>query len=138
MSEYTEEQWFEEMKAPSIVFHFSGGPFAFGTTLRCPDCKTIGFYGARLERRENDVDRKYRVCKFRGFAEELTGYAYEDSGGKPYRLIMLHCTTCGTYNWKVPWGAFPNCCGRVMHEVKWPTEDPSHPFHEFKKQIVQC
>ena len=64
---YTEKQWNDEMKAPGIVIQFSSGPFSFGTTLPCPHCKTIGFYGPRKSPVEGETTRKYRACKFCGF-----------------------------------------------------------------------
>ena len=141
MKEYTEEQWLDENRYPLIFFQLTGGPFAFGSTLPCPSCQTVGFFAPRFEPRQNDVDRKYRACKFCGFWQELTGYMHRQQGGEPYRCVMVGCTQHGAFDWKVPGDTREiRCgnCGSIMQEVKWPTDDPSHPFHELKKRIVQC
>ena len=147
MSGYTEENWQEEIDFdaanPPAAFWTGDRYYAFGGRIPCPKCRTVGFYSPRREPETGEPKRKYRVCKFCGFAEELTGYAYEDSGKRPYRWIMVHCGPCsplvrfGMYNWKVPWGAPVECgnCKNTMQEVKWPNEDPNHPFHEWKRQI---
>ena len=86
------------------------------------------------------------MCKFCGFAQELTGYAFKKSGEKPYRWIMVQCADCsphglfGVYDWKVPWDASAKQCGNCkkdMTEAKWPSDDPAHPFNKWKTQVAE-
>lgn len=149
MREYTEQTWQEEMDFdqanPAPAFWTGNGYFAFGGRIPCPNCATVGFYSPRFEPRP-DENHKYRVCKFCGFAQELTGYAFKTSGEKPYRWVMVQCADCnprglfGVYDWKVPWDTSAKTCGNCkkdMSEVKWPSDDPEHPFHKWKTQVAE-
>ncbi len=71
------------------------------------------------------------MCKFCGFAQEVTGYVLPQSGDKPYRWVMVQCVDCsrqsllGVYDWKVPFDTSPKRCGNCqkdMIEVKWPSD----------------
>ena len=139
MDEYTEEVWLEEVQTPEIVLKFPGGDFAFGTILPCPDCHTVGFYGARLERRQ-DGDRKYRACKFCGFWQEASGYLRNEPfpGAQPYRCIMVRCDSCRLYDWRFPEGFKPGTCPTCRVEMvrtPWPTEDHQHSFNKLREDI---
>jgi hypothetical protein len=40
----------------------------------------------------------------------------------------------------VPWDTSAKKCGNCkkgMTEVKWPIDDPAHPFHKWKKQVEE-
>ena len=135
-SEYTEQEWQREMD-----FVMAHGGFSLGSTIRCPDCKAVGFYSPRLEQPEGKEPRKYHACKSCGFWQEVSGYAYEKVGGEPYRCVMVHCAPCGVYDWKVPADTKVRRCSQcenAMQEVKWPTEDPSHPYNRWQEQIEKA
>jgi hypothetical protein len=137
---YTEAQWEKEMEfgRPANIALPGGRVFAFGTTLPCPHCGTVGFYGPRISG-EGPTLRKYRACKFCGFWQEASGELYEKYGGAAYRCRMVHCGNCGTYDWRLPWGDDLGTCNicKNPHLVKapWPTENPDHPFHALAAQI---
>ena len=133
MQDYGEDEWQQEMDFVQVH-----GGFQLGSTIRCPVCSALGFYGPRLEKRRDDVDRRYRACKFCGFWQEVTGYVHREKGGTPYRCIMVSCARCGSYDWKVPWDIQDKLCGRcgtAMLEVKWPNEEPTHPFSVWRKAL---
>src|SRR2546428_10110304 len=134
MDKYTETECQQEM---DLVLSNPGTQLG-SLVIRCPHCNTLGFYSPRFEKRP-DVDRKYRACKFCGFAQELTGYALPDYP-EPYRWVMLTCPKCpgGYYDWRVPKDTSPKrCsqCGTSCIDVDWPTKDPNHPFHMWKAQF---
>ena len=140
MNEYTEDQWLEEMKAQPIIFQYPGGQFAFGTTLPCPACQTVGFYGPRIYPGQGEPTRKYRACKFCGFWQEAWGELRNEPfpGAKPYRCTMVRCETCNSYDWRFPDGFKPGTCPTCnveMTRTAWPSEDPQHPYNQLKEQI---
>lgn len=146
MSKYTEVEWEADFKSQRGIPPYQEGSFflRYGNGAACKNCGVIGFYAPRLEERKPpEVNRKYRVCKFCGKARECVGYAYdggfEHHHGEEYNWIMIRCmkcaTTqpCGSYTYKVPWntGGQPcEICQSPCHDVvKWPKDDPDHPFH---------
>lgn len=156
MNAYGEKEWAEEMviaarPQPEIrddQFVYNWGSFY----LECPDCRTFGFYSPRREPITGEPKRKYRACKFCGFAQEFTGYVYDNDfdkhQGKPYRWVMVQCEACApkflaaSYTWKVPWNTGGQPCEvcklPCSREVPWPRDDESHPFNQGKKQIAEC
>jgi hypothetical protein len=135
---YTEAQWQEEIKAPGVTINFPEGPFAFGTILSCPLCRTVGFYGPRISGKEGENPRKYRACKFCGLWQEAVGEARERLGPKAYRCTAVVCTN-GHYNWVMPEiKKFGKCefCQGEYNETQWAIENPSHPFQKIKEAIL--
>jgi len=132
---FTEQDWKEEMDKINFCRKHEG----FGScNLSCPDCGTISFYGPR-GRKEEGFPRKYRACKFCGFWQEAFGKVFDERGNKPYRCNMILCNNCSTYSWREPWskifGHCENCSSEDLKQVKWPTEDASHPFNKIKAEI---
>lgn len=139
LPEYTEQQWKEEIKAPGITINFSEGPFAFGTILPCPLCKTVGFYGPRISGKEGENPRKYRACKFCGLWQEASGNAREKLGPKAYRCIAIRCPKEHIYDWRMPEITnFGNCqvCQSPLEKTDWAFDNPSHPFQKIKEAIL--
>src|SRR5262245_28286299 len=127
MTEYSENQWTKETRLVSL-----------GRCLRCPDCKTLGFYGPRT----NGQRRRYRALKFCGFWQEAGGCVSLERGGEAYRCVHVYCDKCGTYDWRFPWqrdwGSCTGDCGNAnLRQIKWAAEDPAHPFNEMKRRIEQ-
>ena len=139
VGEYTEQQWSTELQASGIEIKFPTGPFSFGTILPCPNCKTVGFYGARLNTSpEGKILRKYRACKFCGLWQEAWGHIFNERGGEAYRCIHLVCTKCGTYNWTIA-NRNKACdhCGGKSEVTDWPSDNPGHPFNQYKEVIAR-
>ena len=142
MLQFTEKEWEEEMKKSYFCRkHWPTG----SCTMPCPNCKTVGFYGPRgREDESGNVPRKYRACKFCGFWQEAFGPIYDERGGKPYRCVMVKCFHCHThdyaYDWRLPWqDDWGECedCKSKLKQVSWPTEDPTHPFHQWKVEMIR-
>jgi len=147
---YNEKQWEEEMKSPGIMIHFSSGmKFSFGSSLPCPQCETVGFYGPRISYSSNGtVERKYRACKFCGFWQEVSGGIFKErpETANPYRCIAVYCEKCGKdgeifgFNWRLPWTDGPGCCPDCKTErrdIKWASDDLNHPYQKLKEQIIK-
>lgn len=136
---YTEKQWENEMKAPPVVLFLphENVTIILGTTLPCPNCKTVGFYGARRNP-EKEITRKYRACKFCGFWQEAWGEVYNKRGGKPYRCRAVYCEKCrtlDTYLWHLPWAGLGCCpkCSAESKETDWASDNPNHPFRNSRR-----
>lgn len=143
---YTEEQWQQEMNADDWIPVPSLGGFCFGTSIPCPDCGTVGFYGPRLEEEQKTpqrhIIRKYRMCKFCGFGQEAWGYVFRDHGGTPYRCNYFACDKCPGDGWRPPWmpgnERCPNeNCKAEMRQRDWPTRDALHRYHTFEHEIAE-
>lgn len=132
---YTEKQWTEEMALSSPLS-------SLGSCLRCPNCKTLGFYGPRVvQNNKGEITRKYKACKFCGFWQEAWGDVYNERGGEAYRCITVLCDKCGAYDWRVPWskqlGNCINCGNANIKQAEWASNDQNHPFHKLKEKIIE-
>lgn len=140
ISECTEDQWAEEMKADAIIIKKpDGSSFPFGRKLPCPCCQTVGFYGPRVSPSLEAPTRKYRACKFCGFWQEVWGDGYNSRGGAAYRCIHLTCTNekCKTPNWTAAnEGKSCDVCKNPTVVSKWASDDTEHPFHQIKEAII--
>jgi len=133
LREYIEKQWEEETSLSE--YHIQCLRWGLGScTLRCPECKTLGFYNPREDKNSG---RKYRACKFCGFWQEVSGKIFTERGSQPYRCAMIYCDKCRVYNWMLPWAKIGNCkeCGNFYREVRWPSDDPDHPYNKIKEQM---
>lgn len=142
--QYAEDQWQKEMDADDWIVVPSQRGFAFGTSLPCPDCGTVGFYGPRLEEEQGTphrhIIRKYRMCKFCGFGQEAWGYVFRDHDGDPYYCNYFACDKDVGFGWRSPWmpGNEPcPICKDDMRKADWPTKDAGHPFHAVKDEIAE-
>ena len=88
-----------------------------------------------------EMVRKYRACKYCGFWQEAAGSVWEETQGKAYRCIAVHCSRCGRYDWRVPWAErLGDCetCKIPLEETKWASDDSAHPFNEAKRIMIQA
>ena len=147
---YTEEQWKEELEHPQtcllcarIARFYSKlicenlGVNCLGTCLSCPECGSVGFYGARYE---PNRDIKYRMCKFCGFRQEI--------GGGSHLCNMFVCEDCqllrngslGCEVLKYDWNAgdsHKHFCKKEMTRTLRPAENEKHPQHKLKEMIAK-
>lgn len=137
IEDYTEQQWAEEIEASGVAIKIPGFPlFEYGTTLPCPKCKTVGFYGARIAGSEGYNPRKYRACKFCGLWQEASGEARNRLGTKAYRCIAIYCPNGHIYDWRMPEiKDFGNCpvCQTKLEITDWASDNPNHPFRYIQK-----
>ena len=122
MSDYTVEGWEAEMAA---LYGARDAPAA------CPSCGRTGFYGPRQDEKKT---RRYRLCKFCGFGQDV--------GKEPvsYLATVHRCKQWlyiagAPYIWWVPPGedsyTCPYCHGTVnvaTGVVPTPYRDRSHPW----------
>ena len=141
VKEYTEKQWEEEMNLNKLCGQHPNWSSS-GCSLGCPQCKSIGFYGPKVTKNEaGEITRKYRACKFCGFWQEAWGKNKDERGGEPYRCVIISCDKCQIYDWQAPWAYEPKSCEKChaeMQVTEWASDNPSHPFHKLKEQILRA
>ena len=131
--EYTIAQWENDMQVNQFCGKHQNW-FYSGCTIPCPNCKNVGFYGPKvtIDNNTKEITRRYRACKFCGFWQEA-------DKGEPYRCIALYCQNCDSYDWTAPKEEddYKSCrqCGTQFKKIDWASDNPSHIFHNTKKQM---
>lgn len=144
---YEEQDWLEEWSKATYRIQMPNGQMAelgLGTSnLTCPRCKTIGFYGPRIDPpiwpASMPINRKYRACKFCGLWQDVPGYPGTRKEGKIFDCLPIRCSGCKTFQW-TEYNSNKPCekkCGGVCKEDKWPTDNLGHEFHKTKAEIYK-
>lgn len=96
----------------------------------CPDCGRTAFYGPRID----DMDRRYRQCRFCGFTQPVGEPAGRHAATVHGCAPWPHCARA-PYIWWVPPEAdsylCPFCGERVDvrdAQIGRPVDDPDHPW----------
>ena len=135
------DSFLEKVNIPIISRLLKIQTLTYGTVLPCPNCKTIGFYGAKKYPSSGEITRKYRACKFCGLWQEAWGNVYNrrSGGGKPYIITHSTCTNeqCKSPNWtEYNLNKLCESCNTKTKLSSWALNDSTDIFHRFKEEIL--